>query len=92
MPLYDFQCKCGNVETDKLLSVEDMKQHVCAKCGEPLRPMPSNVSIQKGHSWYTPGYVDQAEIRITDEDGKKHVIDGRSRLGGKVGKNTTPGA
>lgn len=40
MPIYDFECKCGNIEKDVL--TDKVVSHIkCSKCGKLMKKIPS---------------------------------------------------
>lgn len=57
MPLYDFDCDCGNAVRDRFVSIRDIDTHVetCGQCG---KPMEQSLRGSYQHRPWVP-YVDQ---------------------------------
>jgi putative FmdB family regulatory protein len=56
MPVYEFQCQCGEV-TEDIVRV-DTREITCPKCGEKAKKILSNCTFTlKGGGWYADGYA-----------------------------------
>ena len=56
MPVYEFQCKCGQI-TEELVRM-DTKTIECPKCHEQAKKIISACSFElKGGGWYADGYA-----------------------------------
>ena len=58
MPLYEYFCDACGERTEILQRFSDAPEVVCAKCGAPMRKLPSAPSFQfKGSGWYLTDYA-----------------------------------
>lgn len=56
MPVYEFECSCGNIIEDIVRM--DTKEVQCGKCGQKAKKIISTCSFElKGGGWYADGYA-----------------------------------
>jgi putative FmdB family regulatory protein len=56
MPVYEFECKCGNVTED--IVAMGTEKITCPKCGQPAEKIISPCTFElKGGGWYADGYA-----------------------------------
>ncbi len=56
MPVYEFECSCGNIIEDIVRM--DTKEIKCPKCNHQAKKIISTCSFElKGGGWYADGYA-----------------------------------
>ena len=56
MPVYEFECRCGEV-TEELTKM-GTRSIICPKCGKKAKKIISACSFElKGGGWYADGYA-----------------------------------
>jgi len=68
MPIYEYECACGNKE-EKFFHISEIQDKLkCKKCGSEMKKVVSMTSFTlKGSGWYKDGYSDSSSKKGSDK-------------------------
>ena len=70
MPIYEYECKCGNRE-EKFFHMSDTPNEIeCEKCGGEMKKVISLTAFSlKGGGWYKDGYSQASNAKESPKKG-----------------------